>query len=139
DDDKIVVVILAHNLESSLGALILKIGKYVHKTVVVDNGSTDATSNVARAAGAAVVSHECRLERSRALNAGIDKARNLGATIVLTLDPVPSEYIEVTLVIPAYNEEEALPRVLDEVRQVVDERYEVIVVDDGSKDATYTV
>lgn len=44
-----------------------------------------------------------------------------------------------TIIIPAYNEEEALPHVLHEVFSVVDERYEVLVVDDGSQDGTAEV
>ncbi len=50
-----------------------------------------------------------------------------------------SSDIEVSVVIPAYNEELAIGRVLDELQEIMSESgltYELIVVDDGSKDGT---
>jgi len=44
--------------------------------------------------------------------------------------------IKTSLILPAYNEAEALPHVLADVFAVVDGSYEVLVVDDGSTDAT---
>jgi len=46
---------------------------------------------------------------------------------------------EVSIVIPAYNEENGLPLVLRAVFGVLDDTYEVIVVDDGSSDQTAVV
>lgn len=43
---------------------------------------------------------------------------------------------DVSIVIPVYNEEEAIPCVLDAIYKVIDDTYEVIVVDDGSVDNT---
>jgi hypothetical protein len=39
-----------------------------------------------------------------------------------------------TIILPAYNEARALPRVLAELQHILDQHYEVIVVDDGSTD-----
>jgi len=44
-----------------------------------------------------------------------------------------------TIIIPAYNEEEGLPVVLNKIFNIIDKTYEVIVVDDGSDDKTYEV
>lgn len=44
--------------------------------------------------------------------------------------------MRITLIIPAYNEEEALPLVIEEYKDKVDE---IIVVDDGSSDRTYDI
>jgi len=41
-----------------------------------------------------------------------------------------------TIIIPAYNEEKGLLVVLNKLFKIVDNRYEVIVVDDGSEDGT---
>jgi glycosyltransferase involved in cell wall biosynthesis len=42
--------------------------------------------------------------------------------------------VQTSIIIPAYNEEAALPLVLKSVIGVIDESYEIIVVDDGSTD-----
>jgi glycosyltransferase involved in cell wall biosynthesis len=44
-----------------------------------------------------------------------------------------------TVIIPAFNEEEGLPVVLRNIFAVLDDTYEVIVVDDGSSDRTSEV
>ena len=44
-----------------------------------------------------------------------------------------------TVVLPAYNEGAALPHVLDELGEYLDDGYEVLVVDDGSTDDTADV
>jgi len=44
--------------------------------------------------------------------------------------------IHTTVIVPAFNEEEGLPITLGKLRKVLDESYEVIVVDDGSTDRT---
>jgi glycosyltransferase involved in cell wall biosynthesis len=44
--------------------------------------------------------------------------------------------VEHTVLVPAYNEEVGLSLVLPKIFSVVDSRYEVLVVDDGSTDAT---
>ncbi len=53
-----------------------------------------------------------------------------------------SARVDVSIVIPAHNEEGALPKVLDELAQLIDQssyRLEVIVVDDRSSDGTSAV
>jgi glycosyltransferase involved in cell wall biosynthesis len=47
--------------------------------------------------------------------------------------------VRTTVVLPAYNEGAALPHVLDELGEYLDETYEVLVVDDGSTDDTAEV
>lgn len=46
------------------------------------------------------------------------------------------KYPDVSIIIPVYNEEEALPCVLDGMLKTINEDYEIIVVDDGSNDNT---
>jgi len=45
-------------------------------------------------------------------------------------------YIRTSIIIPAYKEEEGLPIVLGKLFKLIDDSYEVIVVDDGSPDKT---
>lgn len=50
--------------------------------------------------------------------------------------------IDITVVVPLYNEEESLPELLDWIRRVMEENkfsYEVICVDDGSGDNSWAV
>ncbi len=86
----VAVVIAALNEEESLGDVLAEIppeacGLTV-ATIVVDDGSTDATSEVARAAGV----HVHRLERNEghgvALRTGYRLARQGGARYIVTLD-----------------------------------------------------
>jgi glycosyltransferase involved in cell wall biosynthesis len=51
-------------------------------------------------------------------------------------DGRPASGKHTTIVIPAFNEEDGLPVVLDEVYEAIDDGYEVLVVDDGSTDGT---
>ncbi len=56
------------------------------------------------------------------------------------LEPLtPEENVEVSVVIPAFNEEEAIVPVLQELKHIMQAtsyRYEILVVDDGSSDTT---
>ena len=54
-DSRIAVVIPALNEEASIGKVLADLPDGVHEVVVVDNGSTDRTADVARAAGAHVI------------------------------------------------------------------------------------
>jgi len=53
-----------------------------------------------------------------------------------------SQRPDISVVIPAYNEKDSLPILLDKIREVLSGRgwqYEIIVVDDGSRDGTLEV
>lgn len=54
--------------------------------IVVDDGSTDDTAELARQAGADVVSHERNRGYDAALNSGFIKAAALGSDVIITLD-----------------------------------------------------
>jgi dolichol-phosphate mannosyltransferase len=60
------------------------------------------------------------------------------------MDPAVSQF-RLSIVVPAYNEAEALPDVIERIRKVIatspdlDGRTEVIIVSDGSDDATFEV
>ena len=49
----------------------------------------------------------------------------------------------ITIIIPAYNEEEALPKCLQRITKLIDKQtshdFEVLLVDDGSKDKTVEI
>jgi glycosyltransferase involved in cell wall biosynthesis len=85
-DLKVAVIIPARNEESPLPGVLAEIpADKVAFVIVVDNGSTDDTAQVARQAGAAVV-HEPRAGYGYACAAGIQAAAEQGAEALVFLD-----------------------------------------------------
>lgn len=85
-DIAITVVVPAYNESRFIGSTVLKALEYANRVIVVDDGSSDNTAEIAEAAGAFVVKHECNKGKGAALNTGFGKARELGAQVVVTLD-----------------------------------------------------
>jgi glycosyltransferase involved in cell wall biosynthesis len=85
-DHKIVAVIPAYNEERFIGSVVLRARQYADAVVVVDDGSTDATGEIAEAAGAIVVRHEHNRGKAAALNTGFREAREMTPEVVVTLD-----------------------------------------------------
>lgn len=89
---RVVAVIPAYNEEASLPLVLADIPRdVVDEIVVVDNGSTDRTAQVAASGGAVVVTEPRRGYGSACL-AGIERARRLGADIFLFLDADYSDH-----------------------------------------------
>jgi glycosyltransferase involved in cell wall biosynthesis len=82
---KRVAVIPALDEDGSIGTVVRELAAYVDEIVVVDNGSRDRTGEVARAAGAIVVS-EPRRGYGAACIAGVGRASELGANVIVFLD-----------------------------------------------------
>lgn len=81
-----VAVIPALNEATRIAAVVKSTQPYVDRVVVVDDGSSDGTADAARAAGAFVVRHPENCGAGAATMTGIEAARRLGATNVVTLD-----------------------------------------------------
>jgi glycosyltransferase involved in cell wall biosynthesis len=82
----LIAVIPAYNEERFIGSVVLAARKYVDTVLVVDDGSEDQTSEIARAAGAVVVRHETNRGKGAALDSGFEKARELRPQAVVVLD-----------------------------------------------------
>jgi len=82
---RVAIVVPALNEAATIGAVLERVRDYGHP-IVVDDGSTDATAQVARAAGAEVVSHAVNRGYDGALNSGFARAAELGYTHVITID-----------------------------------------------------
>lgn len=83
---KIVAVIPAYNEASRIAAVVTGTLPYVDRVVVVDDGSADATAEVASRAGATVFRHPENCGAGAATMTGIDAGRSIGADVVVTLD-----------------------------------------------------
>ena len=76
-----------HNLGETLAALPRRVPGFDSvETLVVDDGSTDRTADVARAAGATYLRFPVNLGLARAFSAGLDAALKLGADVIVNTD-----------------------------------------------------
>jgi glycosyltransferase involved in cell wall biosynthesis len=83
---KVVAIIPAYNEERFIGSVVLQAQKSAETVLVVDDGSSDATAQIADSAGATVLRHEQNLGKGAALNTGFREARALDPDIVIVLD-----------------------------------------------------
>jgi len=76
----------AYNEERSIASMVLGAKKFVDQVVVVDDGSTDRTAEVAESAGAYVVRHDRNDGYGAALRTIFETARDLGADKMVIID-----------------------------------------------------
>src|SRR6185369_14265889 len=79
-------VIPCFNEESTISELVNDVLRHVKKVIVVDDGGTDRTADLARRAGAEVLQHANNRGKGAALRTGWARARALGFQWALTLD-----------------------------------------------------
>ena len=82
----IIAGIPAFNEEKYIGKIILKTKKYVDEVIVVNDGSTDMTSEIARALGATVVDHPRNMGYGAALRTIFLEAKKRNPDILVILD-----------------------------------------------------
>jgi glycosyltransferase involved in cell wall biosynthesis len=82
----IVAAIPCFNEERFIGSVVLRVMKYVDKVVVVDDGSTDASVEIARGAGAIVCSHDCNKGYGAAIRTALNEGKEVGADVLVIID-----------------------------------------------------
>jgi glycosyltransferase involved in cell wall biosynthesis len=82
----IIACMPAHNEESTIAGVMVRAKRHVDRIVVCDDGSTDATAEIASALGAVVLRHERNIGYGAALKTLFDFAQGTPADIVVTLD-----------------------------------------------------
>src|SRR5947207_759655 len=85
------VVIPALNEAASIGGVISRVphdiaGLDEVSVIVIDDGSTDNTPEIARAAGARVISFESNRGNGAAIATGLEAALRSGADVIVTID-----------------------------------------------------
>lgn len=86
DRNGVAVVVPAYQEAESIGDVARALHARGYRVIVVDDGSTDATSDAALAAGAKTLSHPINRGQGAAIQTGIDFAVRSGAEYVVTFD-----------------------------------------------------
>lgn len=83
---RVIAAIPCFNEEQFIADIVSRAKKHVDEVIVVDDGSTDATANVAQAAGAKVIRHTARKGAGAATRTAFQAATASNADILVTLD-----------------------------------------------------
>jgi glycosyltransferase involved in cell wall biosynthesis len=82
----IVAALPAYNEEKTIAKVTIRASRQVDKVLVVDDGSSDATAEIAEKLGAIVIKHQRNLGKGGALRTMFDWARTNHVDIMVTLD-----------------------------------------------------
>lgn len=86
----IAILIPAFNEEKTISGVIKALPRKINSqkivVLVVDDGSTDQTSVIARRMGAVVINHEVNYGVGKAFQTGVEKALEMGMDILVTID-----------------------------------------------------
>lgn len=83
---RVIVAIPAYNEDRFIGSLVLKLRAKGREVIVVDDGSTDATAEVAKTAGATVLRHAHNKGKVAAVKTIFDHARTASIDALVLLD-----------------------------------------------------
>ena len=81
---RIVAIIPAYNEEDALADVIAKTSQYVDEVIIVNDGSSDRTAEVAIEAGAKLIRHSTNLGKGEALKSGFEAIDD--DSIIVTID-----------------------------------------------------
>jgi len=76
----------AYNEEKYIGSLVLMANQYADEVLVIDDGSTDRTAEIARLAGAAVIQHQENKGKGVAIRKILAEAKKVQPDVLVLLD-----------------------------------------------------
>jgi glycosyltransferase involved in cell wall biosynthesis len=85
-EPRIIVAIPCLNEEQFIGDIVTRAREFVDKVIVIDDGSTDRTGEVAQAAGAQVIRHKLSQGAGAATRSAFEAAKGYDADVLVTLD-----------------------------------------------------
>jgi glycosyltransferase involved in cell wall biosynthesis len=112
DVSGVVAIIPAYNEERHVGSVVLRLRHILETVIVVDDGSSDATAQVAALAGAQLLSHPTNRGYGAAIQTGLRAAQQLEPRAVVLMDADGQHRVE---------------DVVDLVRPILDDAADVTV------------
>ena len=85
-NEDIIAIIPAYNEERKIGDVVKRCLSFTNKVLVVDDGSLDSTSKLAKASGAVVISHKVNRGKGTALRTAIKTLRDFLPEVVVLID-----------------------------------------------------
>lgn len=85
---KTAIIIPAYNAVSTLNLLLARLMAFApkHDIIVIDDGSSDSTAEVAKLSGVELIIHQHNKGKGAALRSGFELALNKGCDAVITID-----------------------------------------------------
>lgn len=102
---KTVCIIPAYNEDKTIGNMIKSAKKHVDEIIVIDDGSTDKTKDVAKKAGAAVYSHNFNMGLGKTMRDGYMETIKTDADVIVQID-ADGQYLP-----------EEIPKLLEPIRK----------------------
>lgn len=84
--DGIIVVIPCYNEEVAIGSIVLRALKYAEKVLVIDDGSSDNTAEVAKIAGAEVLAHGINMGKGACIRDAFEQVKMMSPRVVVLID-----------------------------------------------------
>ena len=81
-----IAIIPCYNEEATIGSIIIRAKHFVNEVLIIDDGSKDNTANIAKDAGATVITHKTNKGKSAGIKTGFKYALNNNYDYVITLD-----------------------------------------------------
>src|SRR6185503_2783935 len=81
-----VALIPAYNEHRFIGSMVLAVRQFVDLVIVVDDGSSDSTAEIAQRAGARVVRHTVNQGKAIAVNTGFSFIRQMAPRAIVMVD-----------------------------------------------------
>lgn len=82
----VIIAMPALNEEAYIGSMVLKARKYADTVIVVDDGSSDTTSEIATMAGAEVLKHPENRGKGAAVRTILEKVRQIDPDVLVLID-----------------------------------------------------
>jgi glycosyltransferase involved in cell wall biosynthesis len=82
----IAVILIAFDEETFIGSIVLHAKQHADLVVVVDDGSKDRTSEMAKLAGAEVIRHPKNLGKGMSIKTGLEHVTKRGYKIIITMN-----------------------------------------------------